>query len=304
MSESWVEVIAGIARDFPWIRWLGIFTIIVLFVLFLIVAFRVIRGDWIPFWFHASGEAGNDWSRGTDPFPTEPGGVNRSPLHEAASGMEPITRYMGEKDRQINTLKEILSELKQDQKAEADRQTDFIAMMEIVADGVSSALTHAYIELENDFSIDYPYVIDSIQSAMANERVKNPGVAVFVPHASHQFLVPASWVGLAQSFEDYRLPLTARSPEGWVWLHACTRGWNHLPSREFHPIPPATRSMIASPLAVDDKKVGVLAVYSEVEEGFWHPMDNRHLATFAKLLSSLVYLDRYSTRVPKGGRER
>lgn len=304
MSESWVEVAAGMARDFPWIRWLVVSTILVLFVLFLIVAYRVIRGDWIPFWFHRSGETGNDSRRGTDPFRIDPAVLHGPPLTETASGMEPITRYMGEKDRQIDTLKEILSELKQDQKAEADRNTDFVAMMEIVADGVSSALTHAYIELENSFSIDYPYTIDSIQSAMANEKVKNPGVAVFVPHETGRFLVPVSWVGLAQSFEDYRPPLTGHSPEGRTWLHACTCSWDDLTKTSLYPIPPATRSMIASPLVANEEKVGVLAVYAEVETGFWHPMDNRHLASFAKLLSSLVYLDRYSTRVPKGGRER
>ena len=30
------------------------------------------------------------------------------------------------------------------------------------------------------FEIDYPYVIDSIQSAMANEKAVHPGVAVFI----------------------------------------------------------------------------------------------------------------------------
>ncbi|PTM56477.1 GAF domain-containing protein [Desmospora activa] len=303
-SESWVEVLVGVGQDFPWLRWLVVTTFVVLFFMFLIVAFRVIRGDWIPFWFHRSDETGIDRVRGSGPFHIDPAVLRNSSLEESASGMEPITRYMGEKDRQIDTLKEILSELKQDQKAEADRNTDFIAMMEIVADGVSSTLTHAYIKLENSFSIDYPYIIDSIQSAMANEKVKNPGVGVFVPHADGQSLVPIAWVGLTKSFEDYRPTPTVHSPEGWVWLYAHTRGWSDLTKERLQQSPPETRSMIASPLVANEEKLGVLAIYAEMENGFCHPMDSRHLASFAKLLSSLVYLDRYGTRVPKGGKKR
>jgi hypothetical protein len=192
-------------------------------------------------------------------------------------------------------LKRILQDIERDMKKEANRNNNFIAVLEILADGVSTALSRSYNKPRNDFEIDYPYVIDSIQSVMANEHVNNPGVAVYIVDPEDPGrLRPYQMIGFDSSFRNYRPSLTVKSPEGWVWLNESTKYWDKLLDSEvaFTELPPQTRSMIASPIFANEEKLGILTVNAAVTGAFEHPLYPRYVAAFAKVFTSLLYIDR------------
>src|SRR5690606_25786143 len=89
---------------------------------------------------------------------------------EVAPGLYPLKDYMNEKDRKIDMLKRILHHIEQDMKREADRNNNFIAVLEILADGVSTALIRSYNKSGDAFEIDYPYVIEDRKSVVRSEE--------------------------------------------------------------------------------------------------------------------------------------
>ena len=50
--------------------------------------------------------------------------------------------------------------------------------------------------------------------------------------------------------------------------------------------------MIASPIFANEEKLGILTVNADVPDVFEHPLYPRYVAAFAKVLTSLLYIDR------------
>lgn len=297
---SWDEYIIGILDDFSWLKYVILGFALVLVFAAIAICFRIVTGKWIPYGFQTPDDKGMDKTTGSSLEITSiPADVEFAA--EVAPGLYPLKDYMDEKDRKIATLKRILRDIERDMKKEANRNNTFIAVLEILADGVSTALTHSYNKPRDVFEIDYHYVIDSIQSAMANEIAVQPGVAVFIidPEDCGR-LRPYQMIGFGSSFRNYRPSLTVKSPEGWVWLNESTKYWDKLLYSEvpFTELPPQTRSMIASPIFTNDEKLGILTVNADVTGAFEHPLDPRYVAAFAKVFSSLLYIDRKYQRIP------
>ncbi|GAA5345186.1 hypothetical protein CLV97_11443 [Planifilum fimeticola] len=291
---SWDQYIIGSLDEFSWMKYVILGFALVLVFAAIAICYRVFTGKWIPYGFQTPEKKGMDKTTGSDveisSLPAE-----MEFATEVAPGLHPLKDYMNEKDRKIDTLKRILQDIERDMKKEADRNNNFIAVLEILADGVSTALTRSYNKSGDAFEIDYPYVIDSIQSAMANEIAVHPGVAVFIVDPEDQGrLLPYQMIGFGSSFRNYRPSLTVKSPEGWVWLNESTKYWDKLLDSEvpFTELPPQTRSMIASPIFANEEKLGILTVNADVTGAFEHPLDPRYVAAFAKVFSSLLYIDR------------
>ncbi|MGI6127553.1 MAG: hypothetical protein ACOYEF_11400 [Planifilum sp.] len=291
---SWDEYIISNLDDFSWLKYVILGFALVFVFAVIAICYRVFTGKWIPYGFQTPEKKGMDKTTESEleisnlPSDTEF-------TIEVAPGLYPLMDYMDEKDRKIATLKRILQDIERDMKKEANRNNNFIAVLEILADGVSTALSRSYNKPRNAFEIDYPYVIDSIQSAMANEIAVHPGVAIFIVDSENpERLRPYQMIGFDLSFRNYRPSLTVHSPEGWVWLNESTKYWDKLLDSEvaFTELPPQTRSMIASPIFANEEKLGILTVNAAVTGAFEHPLDPRYVAAFAKVLSSLLYIDR------------
>ena len=239
---SWDEYIIGNLDEFSWMKYVILGFALVLFFAAIAICYRIFTGKWIPYGFQTPEKKGMDKTTGSD---VEISGLpdEMESAAEVAPGLYPLKDYMNEKDRKIDMLKRILHHIEQDMKREADRNNNFIAVLEILADGVSTALIRSYNKSGDAFEIDYPYVIDSIQSAMANEKAVHPGVAVFIVDPEDRGrLRPYQVIGFGSSFRNYRPSLTIKSPEGWVWLNESTKYWDKLldceiPFAELHPKP-------------------------------------------------------------------